>query len=237
MQQNTYDLLNKASEGDIYAKEKIVQDNMGLVYNVAKKFINRGVDLDDLVQIGAIGLVNAIDKFDTSYDVMFSTYAVPLIIGEIKRFLRDDGPIKVSRKYRIISAKAAAVRERLMIQNNKEPTVNEIAKELNIECEELIVSYEATLSPKSVYETVGDNEDVLLIDKISGGIQEENKIIDRITLFELINKLSERERKIIILRYFKDKKQSEIAKHLGISQVQVSRLEKQILIKMKEKIV
>ena len=235
MWQSTYDLLEKASKGDLYAKEKIVQDNIGLVHSVAKKFINRGVEYDDLVQLGSIGLINAIDKFDSSYDVKLSTYAVPLIIGEIKRFLRDDGIIKVSRKYKIIASKASMIREKLILYLGKEPSLNEIAKELNIECEELILAFEATTAPKSVYETINENDETLLIDKISGGINEESSLIEKIALSDLLNDLSERERKIIILRYFKEKKQTEIAKHLGISQVQVSRIEKQILNKMREK--
>lgn len=236
-QYNTYKLLKMASSGDLHAKEELIRDNMGLVYSIAKKFINRGTEFDDLVQIGCIGLIKAVEKFDETFNVMFSTYAVPLIIGEIKRFLRDDGPIKVSRSYRMLNYKASTVRERLMSLYDREPTISEIAKELNVECEELAAAFEATQMPESIYKTVGDTDDVLLIDKINGGTDDEEKLVEKIVLKELIGNLSVRERKIIILRYFKDKKQNEVGKILGISQVQVSRLEKQILRKIKEKII
>ena len=130
---NTYDLLQRVKEGDFSAKEELINENIKLVYAISKKFINRGIEFEDLVQIGSIGLINAIEKFDISFDVMFSTYAVPLIVGEIKRYLRDNGPIKVSRNYRILNMKAAAMREKLIENNGKEPTINEIAKSLNVE--------------------------------------------------------------------------------------------------------
>jgi len=235
--QNTYRLIKKVSEGDMNAKEKLIEDNMGLVYSIAKKFLNRGIEFDDLVQIGSIGLLNAINKFDESYNVMFSTYAVPLIMGEIKRFLRDDGIIKASRSYRVLSLKAALMREKLMKVLGREPTINEISKEIGVASEEIATAFEATQVPESIYKTVDDSEKVLLIDKISGGVDNEDKIVNKIALTEMINKLLPRERKIIILRYFKDKKQTEIAELLGISQVQVSRLEKQILKKIRDKII
>lgn len=235
-QENTYELLKKAKSGNNEAKEILAAENMGLVYSIAKKFLNRGVEFEDLVQIGSIGLINAMEKFDESYHVMFSTYAVPLIVGEIKRFLRDNGPIKASRSYRILSIKAAAVREKILNDTGKEPTISDIASVLNVDCEELSAAFEATCPPESIYKTVDESGKVLLIDKICGGVDNEEKIINKIALKELILSLQPRERKIIILRYFKDKKQAEIAKMLGISQVQVSRLEKQILNKIREKI-
>ncbi|MBE7039175.1 MAG: SigB/SigF/SigG family RNA polymerase sigma factor [Ruminococcaceae bacterium] len=235
-QQDTYILLKKASEGDLQAKEKLIEDNMGLVYTVAKKFISRGVDFEDLVQLGCIGLINAVDKFDVSFNVMFSTYAVPLIMGEIKRFLRDDGPIKVSRSYRVISSRVYMFKEKFLLEEGREPTINEIAENLNIEREEIAAALEATQPPESIYKTVDDSEKTHLIDRICGGVDHEEMLIDKITISELFKTLLPRERKIIILRYFKDKKQTEVAKILGISQVQVSRLEKKILCKIKEKI-
>lgn len=236
-QKDTYILLNQVSKGDNAALEKLTEENMGLVVSCAKKFQNRGIELDDLVQIGAIGLINAINKFDSSYDVMFSTYAVPLIMGEIKRYLRDNGPIKVSRSYRVLSSKVLSYRERFSQIYGREPTISEISEELSVEKEEITSALEATIPPESIYKTVDSDEKIHLIDKISGGENsQENNIIDKITLKESINRLEPRERKIIILRYFKDKKQGEIADILGISQVQVSRLEKKILSKIKENI-
>ena len=236
MEQNTYELINKAKNGDKLACDKVFKSNLGLVYSIAKRFINRGVEFEDLVQLGSIGLFNAIDKFDDSYGVMFSTYAVPLILGEIKRYLRDNGPIKVSRSLRSISLKASIFRERFLIENGKEPTISEIAKELKIDRSELAVALEATQPPESLYKSTDDSEKVLLVDKICGGLSHESNIIDKTTIFQLISKLNQREQKIIIMRYFKDKKQTEVAKHLGISQVQVSRLEKQILTKLRQEI-
>ncbi len=237
MEQNTYELINKAKNGDNLARDELFENNMGLVYSIAKRFLNRGVEFDDLVQIGSIGLFNAINKFDESYNVMFSTYAVPLILGEIKRFLRDNGPVKVSRNLRSIALKANVFRENYIKEHGKEPTISEIANELGIDCSELATALEATQVPESLYAKVDDSEKILLVDKISGGVNNENTIIDKTVVIDLIGKLTERERKIIIMRYFKDKKQTEIAKYLGISQVQVSRLEKQILNKLRQDII
>lgn len=235
-QQNTYILLKKSSDGDLKAREQVIEDNMGLVYSVARKFMNRGVEFDDLVQLGSIGLINAVKKYDESFEVKFSTYAVPLIIGEIKRFLRDDGPVKVSRSYRVLSGKALTFREKFMSEHGREPTINEIAENLKVEREEIATALDATQIPESIYKTVDDTNKTNLLDKICVGVDQEEKIIDKITIAELLKSLLPRERKIILLRYFKDKKQAEIAKTLGISQVQVSRLEKQILNKIREMI-
>lgn len=231
---NTYELIEKAQNGDSEAMRILTDSNMGLVHSIAKKFTQRGVDYDDILQLGCIGLVNAIKKFDMNFEVKFSTYAVPLIIGEIKRFLRDDGQIKVSRVYRSISFKAGSIREKLLIKLKREPTIHEMAKEMNIDVGDLVTAFEATQPAESLYKSVDENEKVLLVDKMSGGVETENEIIDKLAISESINKLTERERKIITLRYFKEKKQREVATILGISQVQVSRLEKQILMKMRE---
>ena len=165
---------------------------------------------------------------------MFSTYAVPLIVGEIKRYLRDNGPIKVSRNLRSIALKVNFFREKFLMEYGKEPTISEIANELNIDRSELAAALEATQPPESLYKSTDDADKVLLVDKICGGLSHESKIIDKTTVFQLINKLTQREQKIIIMRYFKDKKQTEVAKHLGISQVQVSRLEKNAINQIKK---
>lgn len=237
MEENTYDLIKKAKRGDKSVRDKLFEDNMGLVYSIARRFLNRGVDFEDLVQLGSIGLFSAIDKFDESYGVMFSTYAVPLIVGEIKRYLRDNGPIKVSRNLRSIALKANIFREKYLIEYGQEPTISKIANELKMDRSELAAALEATQPTESLYKSTDDTDKVLLVDKICGGLSHENSIIDKTTISYLISKLTQREQKIIIMRYFKDKKQTEVAKRLGISQVQVSRLEKQILTKLRQEII
>ncbi len=227
-------LIHLAQDGSSSALDELVCGNIKLVYSIAHKFNGRGIELEDLVQIGSIGLVKAIKKFDLSYEVKFSTYAVPMIIGEIKRFLRDDGPIKVSRSLKTLAAKAFAVKARLAEESGKEPTISEIATELGETPADLATALDAAKTPESLYTPYGDDESLLLIDKINGGLENEGTTINKIALSELIKRLPEREKKIIILRYFKDKTQTQIAKQLGISQVQVSRIEKKILSTMRE---
>lgn len=231
---DTYDLIHLARGGNQAAKDQLVRDNMGLIYSIARKFANRGYEMDDLVQIGSIGLIKAIDKFDTAFGVKFSTYAVPMIMGEIKRFLRDDGPVKVSRTLKTLAGKAKAIEERLSNKLGRDPTIHEIASEMEIDPEELATALDASRPPESLYAQYGDSDKILLIDKVSGGVDNESKLVNNIALSELIQKLPERERKIIILRYFKEKTQAQIAAMLGISQVQVSRIEKKILTQLRE---
>lgn len=231
----TLELIQKAQAGDKSALDQIVEENVGLVWSVVKKFIGRGHDSDDLFQIGAIGLIKCVKKFDLSYDVKFSTYAVPMIIGEIKRFLRDDGLIKVSRQLKEVSVKAKYKNQELIQKMGKQPTVSELAAALNIENEELTMALEAGKEVESLYSTVyqGDGSPVLLIDKLDQEAAESASIVDVLAVRELIKKLEPKERQIIMLRYFSDKTQSEIAKEVGVSQVQVSRLEKKILQNMR----
>ncbi len=224
-----YRMIHLAQAGDPKATNQLVEQNMRLVYSIAHKMSGRGTELEDLIQIGSIGLMKAIQKFNPEFQVKFSTYAVPLILGEMKRYLRDDGPIKVSRSLKTLAAKAFAVREKLSAVLGRDPTIGEIAEELGETPEDLAAALDASHTPESLYTPCVENEKLLLIDKVSGGISHEIQTINRIALAELIQKLPEREQKIIILRYFKDKTQSQIAKQLGISQVQVSRLEKKIL--------
>lgn len=230
---NNFNILKLAKEGDSLALETIVKENSGLVWSIVRRFTGRGYDSEDLFQTGNIGLIKAIRKFDISYGVKFSTYAVPLIMGEIKRFLRDDGMIKVSRKYKEIAIKAAAVREKLTKDNMSEPTLGEIAKELMIDTSELIVAMEACSDWDSIYKTVceGDKNDVYLIDKLSN--DDNCKMIDDLSIRCAFETLNEREKIIIQMRYFMDKTQTQVAKRLGISQVQVSRIEKKILSNLK----
>lgn len=217
------------------AIEILIKNNSGLIWSIVKKFLNRGYDADDLYQIGAIGLIKCIKKFDMSYDVKFSTYAVPMIIGEIKRFIRDDGMIKVSRPLKEIATKAKYMKDFLTKQNNQDPTINEIAKALNISVDDLILALDADREIESLYSTVyqGEGRSVYLIDKLEQQSDSQDKIVENILLKDLISTLEPREQEIINLRYFKDKTQSEVAKKIGISQVQVSRIEKKILTKIR----
>lgn len=239
-EEGTFELIDKAKNGDKQAQAILVEKNIGLVWSMVKRFQNRGYETDDLFQIGCIGLIKAINKFDNSFEVRFSTYAVPMIIGEIKRFMRDDGIIKVSRSLKEVSNKARVIREIMTKELGREPSISEMANRLNIPNEELVMAMEAGCSPESLYSTVGegDSSPILLIDRIDSeyNVNNELDLIDRIALRQVLETLNTRERQIIILRYFKEKTQVQIAKLLGISQVQVSRIEKKILQEIKHKI-
>lgn len=234
----TLSLLEKAQQGDEKAKERLVEKNIALVKSLVKKFLNRGYEYEDLFQLGSIGLVKAIYNYNPSYNVRFSTYAVPMIIGEIKRFLRDDSMIKVSRSLKELVTKANAAKEYLKAELKREPTIQEIAENIESSPDEIIYAMEAVRAPTSIYDVIYEDDDnpILLIDKVSEEYSQEDKAMVRLTLKDLLSKLEKRERTIIVMRYFQDKTQSEIAKLLDISQVQVSRIEKRILKKMREMI-
>ncbi|GGB33927.1 RNA polymerase sporulation sigma factor SigF [Virgibacillus dakarensis] len=225
--------IYKSQQGDKDARDLLVEKNIRLVWSVVQRFINRGYDPDDLFQIGCIGLIKSIDKFDLAYDVRFSTYAVPMIIGEIQRFIRDDGSIKVSRSLKEIGNKIRRKKDELTKRLGRSPTIHEIADELNISPEDVVHAEEAAKSPHSIHETVfeNDGDPITLLDQIA---DPDTRWFDKISLQEAIRGLNERERLIVYLRYYKDKTQSEVAERLGISQVQVSRLEKKILHDMKD---
>lgn len=232
------ELIKKSQNGDKQAREDLVLNNVGLVWSIVRRFINRGYEPDDLFQIGIIGLIKAIDKFDLSFNVKFSTYAVPMIMGEIKRFLRDDGMIKVSRSLKESAGKIRKTRESLTNKLGREPTIEEVSSELGLSKEEIVMALESNTEVDSLNKTIykGDGNSIYLIDKLPDGEEDKSDLlIDKLTLKEVIEGLDEKDQKIIILRYFKDKTQTDIAKELGISQVQVSRLEKKILTKMREK--
>jgi RNA polymerase sporulation-specific sigma factor len=236
---NSFELIKKAKEGDKIAQSFLVEKNIGLVWSIIKRFQNRGFEPDDLFQIGCIGLIKAINKFDSSFNVRFSTYAVPMIIGEIKRFIRDDGIIKVSRSLKEVAKKARITKEIMLKELGREPTITEISTRLNVPSEELVMAIEAGYTPDSLFNTVGEGESsqMLLIDKIdSESNHNEMDLIDKIALRQVVNDLNPREKQIIVLRYFKEKTQFQIAKLLGISQVQVSRIEKRILEDIRKKI-
>jgi len=235
---NVLELIEKAKLGDKSAQSRLVENNLGLVWSIVRRFQNRGYETDDLFQIGCIGLIKAINKFDSSFDVKFSTYAVPMIIGEIKRFIRDDGLIKVSRSLKETAGKVRMTKEIMSKELGREPTINEIAERLSLSPEDIVMAIEAGCAPESLYSEIGegDNSPLLLIDRINAESGSEVDLIDKIALRQILEKLSPREKQIIILRYFKEKTQFQIAKMLGISQVQVSRIEKKILADIRKKI-
>lgn len=234
---NTIALIRKSHDGDKEAREELVEKNIGLVWCVVKRFYGRGADPEDLFQIGSIGLLKAIDKFDLSYEVQFSTYAVPMISGEIRRFLRDDGMIKVSRSLKALSYKSLQMREKMTRSLGREPTMKELAEALQVGQEEIVQAMESATEVESIYKPIHQKEgsEILLMDKLEEKEQQEEKVIDRIVLKEMLETLEPEERKIIFLRYFAGKTQSEVGKKLGMSQVQVSRREKRILKKLRIK--
>ena len=244
---HTKELILRAHEGDKEARDRLVMENMGLVYSVSRRFIGRGCELEDINQIGTIGLIKAIDKFDDSFDVRFSTYAVPMIAGEIKRFLRDDGMLKVSRSIKENGYRIKRASDELVSKNGREATVEELAAATELSVEDVVMALDAGTDVESIYRTVyqGDGSEIFLVDKITsadnvssseGSLPQQEKMLDMIMLRQLLEELDETERKLISLRYFKEMTQSAVANELGISQVQVSRLEKKILQKLRKKI-
>ena len=228
---NILALIGRAHQGDKRAREILTENNMGLVHSIARRFQNRGVEMEDLIQIGCIGLLKAIDKFDTSYDVRFSTYAVPMITGEIKRFLRDDGMVKVSRSLKETAAKAYTVREELFLKEGKEPRMEEIARELGITREELVLAMDSQGQVESLQKTIyqSDGNEISLEDKLPLEENQQEMVVNRMFLEQALGTLDRKERELIYLRFFQDRTQSSIAQQMGMSQVQVSRMEKKIL--------
>lgn len=247
-------LIERSQAGDKQAREVLIENNLGLVHHIVRRFAGRGHDMEDLFQIGTIGLMKAIDKFDLSVGVKFSTYAVPMITGEIKRFLRDDGPVKVSRTIKENGLKVRMARQRLQVTLKREPTMQELVKEAALTEEDIVLAMEAAVEVESLYSAVyqDDGSEMYLVDKViqgergcvgssmsnSAGIgpdTEKDKLLDRMLLTQLLEGLEVNERELICMRYFQNKTQTEIAAVLGISQVQVSRLEKKILLRMRER--
>lgn len=231
-------LIEHMQAGKKEAREVLIEQNLGLVHHIVKRFLNRGYDAEDLFQIGVIGLIKAIDKFDPSFDVKFSTYAVPLIAGEIKRFLRDDGMVKVSRTLKENGSKVKYARERLSLKLNREPTLHEVAKEAGLTTEEVILAMEANVQVESIYQSVyqNDGNEIYMVDQLTDkGKDEQERMLNHLVIKQLLDGLSETEQKLIRLRYYQDKTQTEVAGLLGISQVQVSRMEKKILLGLRER--
>ena len=237
---NLVEEIKKAQNGDKDSMAKLVEENQGLVWNIARRFLGRGYDKEDIYQIGCMGFIKAIRRFDANFEVQLSTYAVPYILGEIKKFLRDDGPVKVSRSLKELNVKINELQKEY-INEGKELTIIDISKILKVPKEDIVLAIESAQTTESIenakYSNSQSNKDLNLIDTLSTNKDEANIITNKITVQRLIEKLGEREKKIILLRFFKDKTQSEVAKILGISQVQVSRIEKRILEGMRNELV
>jgi len=236
---NTHMLIKKAQDGDKEAREQLINENVGLVWSIVRRYLGRGQEAEDLFQIGVIGLMKAVDKFDLSYEVMFSTYAVPMICGEMKRYLRDNNSlIKMSRSIKENGWKIKQAKERLAYELGRDATMEELAAATELSMEDVVTALEANSEIESIYKTVyqGDGNEIFLVDRLQEEKNETEGLINRMTIAQLLDSLEEKERILIISRYFEDKTQTETAKRLGISQVQVSRLEKKILLKMRKNI-
>ncbi len=231
-------LFKKVAAGDASARDQLIEQNMGLVHSVVRRFQGRGQETEDLFQVGCVGLVKAAKRFDCSYGVKFSTYAVPMIMGEIKRFLRDDGVLKVSRRLKEIAIKATALRQKIVVERGVEPTLTELAKQLAIDPAELATALDAGARPESLNAITddGNKESRPLLERIDSGTDYEGQVVNRLVLRQLLSELGEREQRLLCLRYFRQKTQTEIARILGISQVQVSRIEKKLLAKMRQRL-
>ena len=229
--------IKLAQEDNEEAMELLIKNNSGLIWNIVKRFIGRGYEAEDLYQIGCIGLIKSIKRFDVNLDVQLSTYAVPYIMGEIKRFIRDDGMIKVSRQTKELSIKIKQIQNEYMNKKGEEISITKISEILKVSKEEIAAAIESNNSIDSIYSSEGNDDDQrMLIEKITDKKDEYNYLVDKITLGEIINNLDEREKKVIILRFYKERTQAQVGKILGITQVQVSRSEKRVLEKMRMKL-
>lgn len=235
MYENSVEDIIKAKEGNEDAMSKLVESNSGLIWSIVRRFKERGYELEDLYQIGSLGFIKSIRRFDTNFEVQLSTYAVPYILGEIKRFIRDDGPIKVSRSTKELCVKIREVQREYLNKKGEEIKLEEVAKILKVPKEEIAAALDSANCVDSIYDVnYKDDSEGNILDKIPANEETEKNLIDKIVLKDAINRLNERERKIILLRYFRGSTQSQVAKVLGISQVQVSRIEKRVLSDMKE---
>lgn len=236
--EQTLALIEKSHKGDKDARNILVESNMGLVYTIARRFCGRGLEMEDLIQIGSIGLLKAIDKFDTRFDVRFSTYAVPMITGEIKRFLRDDGMIKVSRSLKETAAKACMARERLEKHYGREPTLEEISEEIGADREEIVMAMESATEVESLQKTIyqGDGNAISLMDRLEEERDAGEELLNHMLLNSLLGTLEEREREFLRLRYFEELTQVQVAERMDMTQVQVSRMEKRILNRLRERL-
>lgn len=236
--ENTIQDIIDAQNGNQETMSKLVEENNGLIWSIVKRFQGRGYELEDLYQIGSIGFIKSIKRFDVSFDVKLSTYAVPYILGEIKRFIRDDGSIKVSRSIKELAMKIKDVEAKHLREKGEEITILQIAKELNVSKEEVTIALDSLRPTVSIYEDSYSNDEggISFLDTLSTDVDEAEQLSNKLAIKQMIENLEEREKEIILLRYYKNKTQMEVAKILGISQVQVSRIEKKILNSMKLKL-
>lgn len=240
MYENDMKIIENAQNGNKDDMTKLIEDNNGLIWSIVRRFSGRGYDINDLYQIGSIGFIKAIQRFDTSFEVRLSTYAVPYILGEIKRYIRDDGPIKVSRSIKELNIKIQELQKEYLHKYGREIKLEEISKELRITKEEITMAMDSTKPVDSIesakYTDNKTDKTVSILEQISTGKDEQTEITNRITVKGLISELKENEKEIILLRYYKQKTQMQVAKILGITQVQVSRIERKVLEKMKKKL-
>ena len=233
MYENKVEDILRAQSGDKEIMSKLITENSNLIWSIVTRFKDRGYESQDLYQIGCIGFIKSIKRFDSNFDVKLSTYAVPYILGEIKRFIRDDGPVKVSRSIKELSYRIKIVEREFLSKKGREVKVEELSKILKVDKEEVLIAIDSSNSVESIDKNINDSDDLSLMDKLKSNIDEEKEIINKITIEGLIEKLDEKSKKIIMLRYFRGKTQSQVASLMGISQVQVSRMEKKILNNMK----
>lgn len=239
MFENDNNSIKKAQEGDRFELDRLIRQNNGLIWSIVKRFTNRGYEIEDLYQVGCIGFIKSIKRFDTSFDVKLSTYTVPYILGEIKRYIRDDGPVKVSRSIKELYIKIRELQREYLIKKGKEISIEEMSKILKVSKEDINIAIESAKPVESIESKVFTNKDdksISIAEKISTQKDEQEMITNKIVVKELIKGLEDKDKEVILLRYYKEKTQAQIAKILGISQVQVSRIEKKVLEKMRNKI-
>ena len=236
--EQTMRLLEKSKQGDKKARDELISGNLRLVLSVIQRFTNRGEPMDDLFQVGCVGLIKAIDNFDISQKVRFSTYAVPMIIGEIRRYLRDNSSVRVSRSMRDNAYRALTIKEKLTAQNQREPTIEEIAREMQVRREEVVFALDAIAEPVSLYEPVFQDggDAICVMDQVRDTRNTDDSWLEQISMKQAMSELSDREKRILALRFYDGKTQMEVAREVGISQAQVSRLEKGVLDKIKSRL-
>ena len=235
---STLELIRLSQMGDTEARNRVITENVGLIWSIVRRFLGRGQEADDLFQIGCIGLMKAVDKFELSYDVKFSTYAVPMISGEIKRFLRDDGMIKVSRTLKETAGKVRRVQELLEGEYGREPTLAELAASLQIAEEEIVMALDSSAEVESLDKTIyySDGNDITLMDKIAEEVDRNERLVNHMALKKILSELDAREQNLIRMRFFEEQTQTQVAEVLGVSQVQVSRMEKRLLQRMRARL-
>lgn len=237
-QSKQMEMLKKIKEGEISLKDQFIEANLRLVLSIVKKFNNRGENVDDIFQVGVVGLIKAIDNFDITQPVQFSTYAVPMIIGEIKRYLRDNSAFRVTRSLRDLSYIVSQAKEKYIMEKNEEPTIDELVKIVGAPKEEIVLAIDSMVAPMSIYDAVYSDggDQIYLLDQLKNKKDESEEVIDKIAVSQILNKLTPKERLIIEKRYFNDKTQTELADELGVSQAQVSRIEKNALDRIRKRI-